>query len=405
MLDDPDVVIAGAGIAGCALAVLLARQGIRTTVLEKSVKPDHYKVVCSHFIQPGATPVIKRLGLAEPMERAGAVRNGLEIWTDAGWYMSPPDLYGYSLRRSKLDPMLRDLAAGTPNVEVRRGVTVTAVLRDGGRPAGLRGRTPAGEEVEVRAKVVVGADGRSSAVARLAGIPGRVLPHNRFGYMAYFEDLQLENHDDRSLFWFVDGGRDVLYAFPNDDGVTVLAMFLHKDRLSRFKADKEGEFVRAFDGLERRPPIERARRISPLIGKLDVPNVSRPAARPGIAFVGDAAQASDPLWGVGVGFAFQSAQWLADEIAGPLLAGTDVDEGLERYRRRHRRILLGHHLMMCDYASGRRMNPLERMIHRAAIRDPETARLSHEIGSRERPITQIMRPSRVARAAVMAAMR
>jgi 2-polyprenyl-6-methoxyphenol hydroxylase-like FAD-dependent oxidoreductase len=405
MHDDPDVIIAGGSVAGCALAVLLGRQGIRTTVLEKSVKADHYKVVCTHFIQPGATPVIKRLGLAEPMERAGAVRNGLEIWTDAGWYMTPPDLYGYSLRRSKLDPMLRDLAAGTPNVDVQRGVTVTAVLRDGGRPAGLRGRTPAGEDVEVRAKVVVGADGRGSAVARLAGIPGRVLPHNRFGYMAYFEDLPLENHDDRSLFWFVNGGRDVLYAFPNDEGVTVLAMFLHKDRLGRFKADKEGEFVRAFDGVERRPPIERAHRISPLIGKLDVPNVSRPAARPGIAFVGDAAQASDPLWGVGVGFAFQSAQWLADEIAGPLLAGTDVDEGLERYRRRHRRFLLGHHLMMSDYASGRRMNPLERMIHRAAVRDPETARLTHEIGARERPITQIMRPSRVARAAVMAATR
>jgi flavin-dependent dehydrogenase len=406
MHQNTDVVIAGGSVAGCALATLLGRQGIRATVLEKSVKADHYKVVCTHFIQPGATPVIDRLGLAEPMERAGAVRNGLEVWTAAGWYRTPSDGgHGYSLRRSKLDPMLRELAAGTPNVELRRGVTVTEVLRDGGRPAGLRGRTVAGEEIEVRAKVVVGADGRGSTVARLAGIPGRVLPHNRFGYMAYYEDLPLRNEDDRSLFWFADGGRDVLYAFPNDDGVTALAMFLHKDRLPRFKADKEGEFVRAFDGLERRPPLERARRISPLIGKIDVPNVSRPAARPGIAFVGDAAQASDPLWGVGVGFAFQSAQWLADEVAGPLVAGTDVDAGLERYRLKHRRILRGHHLMMSDYASGRRLNRVERMIHRAAVRDPETARLTHEIGARDRPVTQVMRPARMARAAVMAATR
>ena len=119
--------------------------------------------------------------------------------------------------------------------------------------------------------------------------------------------------------------------------------------------------------------------------------------------MGDAAQASDPLWGVGVGFAFQSAQWLADEIAGPLLAGSDVDAGLERYRRAHRRMLRGHHLMMCDYATGRRMNPMERMIHRAAVRDRRTAQLTHEIGARDRPITQVMRPSRLARAAVMAA--
>jgi hypothetical protein len=61
--------------------------------------------------------------------------------------------------------------------------------------------------------------------------------------------------------------------------------------------------------------------------------------------------------------------------------------------------------MMSDYASGRRMNPVERMIHRAAVRDPQTARLTHEIGARERPITHVMRPSRMARAAVMAVRR
>jgi len=403
--EDTDVVIVGGSIAGCALATLLGRQGVRATVLEKSAKPDHYKVMCTHFIQPGATPVIQRLGLDGPMEAAGAVRNGLELWTEAGWYVTPADApHGYNFRRAKLDPMLRELASGTPGVDYHGGVTVTEVLRDGaGRPAGVRGRTPAGDDVEVRAKVVVGADGRGSSVAQLAGVPGRVLPHGRFGYMAYYEDLPLDNHGNRSLFWFMDGGRDILYAFPNDEGVTVLAMFLHKDHLPAFKADKEGEFERRFDGVSRRPPIEDARRVSPLYGKIEMPNVRRPVATPGLAFVGDAAQASDPLWGVGCGFAFQSAQWLADEVAGPLLAGTDPDEGLERYARRHRKVLRGHHLMMSDFATGRGLNPMERMIHRAAVRDPETARMAHDLGSRDRPVTQVMRPARIARAAVMAA--
>ena len=131
--------IAGGSVAGCTLATLLGRQGVRVTVLEKTVKPDHYKVVCTHFIQAGATPVIERLGLAGPMEAAGAVRNGLEVFSDAGWYRTPDDCaYGYSLRRSKLDPMLRELAEGTPNVELRRGVTVTdaaARRRPARRPA------------------------------------------------------------------------------------------------------------------------------------------------------------------------------------------------------------------------------------------------------------------------------
>jgi flavin-dependent dehydrogenase len=221
--------------------------------------------------------------------------------------------------------------------------------------------------------------------------------------MRYYEDLPLDNHDDRSLFWF--RGRDVFYAFPNDDGVVILAAFLHKDRLPEFRADKEAAFVRAFDGLHRRPPIEDATPISPLIGKIDMPNVSRPAGRPGIAFVGDAAQASDPLWGVGVGFALQSAEWLADAVAGPLTAHGDVDAALERYRRAHRRFMAGHHLMMCDYAGGRPMNAIERTLHRTAVRDPETARLLHEIGSREQPLDKIMRPRRLARTAMMAAVR
>jgi 2-polyprenyl-6-methoxyphenol hydroxylase-like FAD-dependent oxidoreductase len=402
MPDRSDVVIVGASVAGCALAALLGRQGIAVTVLEKSPKPEHYKVVCSHFIQAGATPVLQRLGITETMERAGAVRNGIEVWTAGGWYAMPDDDYGYSIRREKLDPMLRELAHRTPNVTVRQGVSVTAVARDaGGRPAGVRGRTSDGEEVAVDARVVVGADGRGSATARLAGIPGRVLPHGRFGYMAYYENLPLQAAGQRSQMWLT--GRDVLYCFPNDDGLTIAAMFLTKDRLPEFKADKERAFVEAYAPLDRAPDFAAATRVSPLIGKLDVPNVRRPAGRPGIAFVGDAAQASDPVWGVGVGFALQSAAWLADEVAGPLTAGTDPDPALDRYRRRHRRELMGHHMQMSDFAGGRALNLLERSMHRAATRDAKSAELMAAVAARAEPIDRIMRPTRLARAMAVAA--
>jgi 2-polyprenyl-6-methoxyphenol hydroxylase-like FAD-dependent oxidoreductase len=403
MPDQSDVVIAGGSVAGCALAALLGRQGISVTLLEKSPKPEHYKVVCSHFIQAGATPVLRRLGIDQTMERAGALRNGLEVFTPGGgWYVMPDGEHGYNIRREKLDPMLRELAARTPNVTVEQGVAVTGVTRDAaGRPAGLRGRTAAGDDVEVAAKVVVGADGRGSTVARLAGVPGRVQPHNRFGYMAYYEDLPLQARGDHSQMWLL--GRDVLYCFPNDDGLTIAAAFLHKDRLPEFKGDKEAAFLAAFDGLDRGPDLRAARRASPLIGKLDVPNVRRPAGRPGVAFVGDAAQASDPVWGVGVGFALQSAAWLADELAGPLTAGTDPDPALERYRRAHRRRLALHHLQMSDFATGRDLNPLERAMHRAATRDAPTAELMAELAARGEPLDRVMRPARVARALAVAA--
>jgi 2-polyprenyl-6-methoxyphenol hydroxylase-like FAD-dependent oxidoreductase len=405
MPDRSDVVIAGGSIAGTALAALLGRQGVGVTVLEKSPKPEHYKVLCTHFIQAGATPVLERLGLTETLDAAGAIRNGLEIWTEGGggWVVAPDDEQGYSIRREKLDPMLRELAAGTPNVTVRQGVTVTELARDAsGRPSGLRGRTTTGEEVAIDADVVVGADGRGSATARLAGIPGRVQPHGRFGYMTYYEDLELSSRGDHSQMWV---GPDTYYVFPNDDGLVIAAAFVRKDQLATFKADPEAALLAGFARLPDAPDFTRATRVSPMIGKLDMPNVVRPAGRPGVAFVGDAAQASDPLWGVGCGFALMSAAWLADELAGAFTAGADPDAALERYRRHHRRMLLGHHLQMCDFSSGRDLRLNERMMFRGAARDPRSAALIGDIAARAKPIERTMTPWRVARAIATGAAR
>src|SRR4051812_50096759 len=141
-----DVAIVGASIAGCTAATLLGRQGARVALVERHADPDFYKALCTHFIQASATPTIERLGLAERIEAAGGVRNGLELWTRYGWVRPDPGddyphpRYGYDIRREKLDPMLRELAAGTDGVDLLLGQAATAGLRDDGRPA--RGRGP-----------------------------------------------------------------------------------------------------------------------------------------------------------------------------------------------------------------------------------------------------------------------
>ena len=135
------------------------------------------------------------------------------------------------------------------------------------------------------------------------------------------------------------------------------------------------------------------------MGKLELPNVFRPAARPGIAFVGDAALAADPLWGVGCGWAFQSADWLVEETADALDGGGDLDAALERYRRVHRRRLLPHYLMISDIASGRPINPIERRLYRAAARDPVVLRAFEEVGSRRRSPARMLDPRVLARLA------
>src|SRR4051794_26386638 len=215
-----DAAIVGASIAGCTAATFLARKGARVALVERRPDPQAWKAMCTHFLQPSATPTLERLGLIDEIEAAGGVHNGIDAWTPWGWVRpDPPDdfpypPYGYDIRREKLDPMIRKLATDTDGVDVMLGETVTGLLGQNGRPEGIRVADRNRDEREIRARVVVAADGRDSGIAKMAGVRGRVMPHGRFGYFAYYEDLPLVS-GDKTLFWFLDP--DIAYAFPQDD--------------------------------------------------------------------------------------------------------------------------------------------------------------------------------------------
>jgi len=99
-----DVAIVGASIAGCTAAILFASQGLRVALIERHADLDAYKVLCTHFIQPNATPTIQRLGIAAALEAAGAVRNGLQ----------PTQSSGCSSRRRRRMRSWRNMPAGSP---------------------------------------------------------------------------------------------------------------------------------------------------------------------------------------------------------------------------------------------------------------------------------------------------
>ncbi|MFG2620141.1 NAD(P)/FAD-dependent oxidoreductase [Streptomyces sp. NPDC048507] len=396
---DYDVVISGAGLAGCAAAILLARRGARVALLERRSDPAAYKRLCTHSLTANAYPVLDELGLVPALEEAGAVRNEARWYTRWGWIVpraapgGPGLPYAYNVRRSVLDPLIRSRAAATPGVELLPGHRVTALVREAGRTAGVRASTPRGER-EIRARLVVGADGRESAVAAAAPVRGRSHENGRFGYLAHFRGLPLPGGLGQT--WFLEP--DMAYAFPNDDGVTVLAVLPDKKRLPAFRADLEGSFLAFVRALPDAPPVDSAERVSKITGTVDYPLRSRVAAAPGLALIGDAALTGDPLWGVGCGWALQSAHWLAEE-AGPALAGRGgLDRSLARYARRHRRRLAGHQWLAADFARSRPFNPLERLMFSAAARDEALARHMHLFASRLIGPLRFLSPAAVARA-------
>jgi menaquinone-9 beta-reductase len=123
-----------------------------------------------------------------------------------------------------------------------------------------------------------------------------------------------------------------------------------------------------------------------------MPNKARPAAHSGVAFVGDAALATDPIFGVGCGWAFQSAEWLVDETGPALLDNGDLDVALGRYRRAFRRRLGPHHMQIADYSTGRPMRLNERIAFRAAAKDPVVAAAVEEVATRRRTALRLLDP-------------
>lgn len=135
-----DVAIVGASIAGCAAAMLFSKKGARIALIERERAMDAYKKVCTHFIQPSATPTIQRLGLAGPIEEAGGIRNDMQFWTRWGWVRKSPrePRYGYNIRRQTLDPIIRERASNAPGVDFIPGESVHELIFEAGRPVGVR---------------------------------------------------------------------------------------------------------------------------------------------------------------------------------------------------------------------------------------------------------------------------
>ncbi len=155
-----DVAIVGASIAGCTAAIFFARNGARVALIERDPDPAAFKKICTHLIQPSATPTIERLGLADAIEAAGGVRNEIEAFTRWGWIVPPPTrnttrpAYGYNIRRETLDPMVRKRAIATPGVDFIPGFTARELLVSKNRISGvlIHGAHGLQKEIEARCR-------------------------------------------------------------------------------------------------------------------------------------------------------------------------------------------------------------------------------------------------------------
>jgi len=211
-------VVVGGGIAGCTAAILFARNGLKVALLERNREIHDFKKACTHYIQASATPVMQRLGLDTMIEQAGGLRNSIDTWTKWGWIKHATGesfpKYGYSIRREKLDPLMRNLVEETEGLDLLLGYSVKSVVKDGKLTTGVIAQHNH-EPIQFNAQLVVGADGSRSAVAKLADVPTKECENKRFIYWTYYEDIPQQGARETAQMWLCDP--DAAYYFPSDN--------------------------------------------------------------------------------------------------------------------------------------------------------------------------------------------
>jgi flavin-dependent dehydrogenase len=217
----------------------------------------------------------------------------------------------------------------------------------------------------------------------------------RFGAFRSYRNVPLRR-GTCSQIWL--RGPEVGYVFPNDDGVTVITYMATKDLIDEFRSDANRALERRMAQFPDAPDLSDAEPVGDTLLVKDYPNLWRPPIAGNIAFVGDALMSVDPLWGVGCGFAFQSAEWLVDELAPALKRGQSPAPALRRYARQVSRRFGGHRFLINDYARRRGFSALERLMFSAAAKDKEFSRHVHAFGGRMIGVGRFLSPLALLRA-------
>ncbi|RPF24826.1 NAD(P)/FAD-dependent oxidoreductase [Streptomyces sp. TLI_185] len=325
-----DVIVIGARCAGSPTAMLFAQQGYRVLLLEKARFPQD--TLSSHYIHQEGVALLNRWGLLDRLRDAGCRPITHQSYEGPGvridGFSLPIDglRTTYAPRRYLLDPILADgaVAAG---VEFRESCAVNDLVFEGDRVVGVRYTTPGGVQATDRARLVVGADGMRSLVARKAGAPN-VIEHPRLTCTYYSYWAGVPAHFEL----YERPGRWV-GVIPTNDDLTLLMTYFPQDEYNDVRKGVEPFYLETFRSTapELYERMQSGERVEQLYGTGHQENYFRKAFGPGWVLVGDAVNHKDSITARGITEAFVQAQTLTDCIGDRLHDEAALTAALSRY--------------------------------------------------------------------------
>uniref|UniRef100_A0AAU2JYN6 FAD-dependent monooxygenase n=1 Tax=Streptomyces sp. NBC_00049 TaxID=2903617 RepID=A0AAU2JYN6_9ACTN len=326
-----DVIVVGARVAGAASALLLARAGHRVLLVDRARFPSD--TLSTHYIHQPGIARLARWGVLDAVIATGCPALDRTIYQvgdvrlDGGTVPHEGQSAAYAPRRYLLDQILVD-AAVAAGAEFRDGCSVSGLVFDGDRVVGVKCRSAEGKPVEERARLVVGADGMRSSVAKAVAAPYTVQdPLMSCIYFTYWKGVASPQFElyERPGRW--------IGAIPTNDDATLIAAYFPQAEFNDVRGDALERYLEnirttAPDLYERTSGAERVERLR---GTGDQQNFFRTPSGPGWALVGDAAHHKDSITARGISDAFLQADLLADSVAGVLDDPARLAEGLRKY--------------------------------------------------------------------------
>ena len=326
-----DVVVVGARAAGAATAMLLARAGLDVILVDRS--RFGADTVSTHALMRGAVIQLRRWGLLDALVAAGTPPiGGATFHVPTGEtnldFRAGDELY--APRRTLLDPLLVD-AARDAGARVHYGLAVHDIRRDdAGRITGVSARDRQGRPFNIRARLVVGADGYHSAIARAVDAPVELVADGAASYLyRYWSGVDADRYESMYTRTATAG------LIPTNDGLTCVFVGASPERLARGGPDIYAELLR-----EANPQI--AERV---LAGTQVGTTRRAVGRPGRirrpygagwALVGDAGYWKDPITAHGITDAFRDAELLARAVVAGFDTDTLVDQLATYHHERNR---------------------------------------------------------------------
>ena len=332
MTTDYDAIIVGARVAGSITASLLGEYGHKVLLLDRAHFPSD--TLSTHFFHLAALKSFQRVGVliqtANAAPKLVEMFNDIEgtTWTDKIQGEDGLD-YFQCIRRITLDAILVERVEKESNVEFHQGARFTDLIYNDDQVAGAKWSDESGEH-EATARVVIGADGFYSHVAKLVEPDVEEFePIHRAMYFTYFQNITpLEV--PTAEFYF--RGDHLVYVFPTDGELFLVAVSVPISEFDAYRKDAEGEVMAILNSLPSLAPrLQSAEIASPFKGAANIPCYLRTPYGKGWALVGDSSLVFDPWSGQGIDHASQHAIMLADTLHEVFDNKKTWDEAMSQY--------------------------------------------------------------------------